>query len=342
MNKDLLHDPKVWLEPLKLLHSTIRKSVVDVCERSAVEAMATVAREEEGDTIYAVDRVSEELLIEFFNQHTELGPIVLIAEGLHGGQVVIPESASEDDAKWRIIVDPIDGTRPLMYQKRGAWILTGVAPNLGPTTSLLDIQFAIQTEIPTVKQHLSDCAWSFRGEGVSAERFNRLTGEVTPLKLQPSSSKTIAHGYAQIARFFPGAREELAAIDEEVVMGALGPVQEGKARCFEDQYASTGGQLYELMSGHDRFTADLRPFMEPLFAARGTKLGICCHPYDICTELIARELGVIITDGLGRQLNAILSVEPNISWAGYANAAIQKQIEPLLGAALRNRGLTEG
>src|SRR5678816_440783 len=338
MNKDLLHDPKVWLEPLKLLHSTIRKSVVDVCERSAVEAMATVAREEEGDTIYAVDRVSEELLIEFFKQHTELGPIVLIAEGLHGGQVVIPESASEDDAKWRIIVDPIDGTRPLMYQKRGAWILTGVAPNLGPTTSLLDIQFAIQTEIPTVKQHLSDCAWSFRGEGVSAERFNRLTGEVTPLKLQPSSSKTIAHGYAQIARFFPGAREELAAIDEEVVMGALGPVQEGKAHCFEDQYASTGGQLYELMSGHDRFTADLRPFMEPLFVARGMRLCICCHPYDICTLLIARELGVIITVGFGQYLYVTLSVEPNVSWVGYANAAIQQQIEPLLLQALRRRG----
>jgi len=77
--------------------------------------------------------------------------------------------------------------------------------------------------------------------------------------------------------------------------------------------------------------------MEPLFAARGTKLGICCHPYDICTELIARELGVIITDGLGRQLNAILSVEPNISWAGYANAAIQKQID--IGAKLLRREL---
>jgi hypothetical protein len=81
--------------------------------------------------------------------------------------------------------------------------------------------------------------------------------------------------------------------------------------------------------------------MEPLFVARGMRLGICCHPYDICTELIARELGVIITDGLGKQLNATLSVEPNVSWVGYANAAIQQQIEPLLLQALRRRGLTE-
>ena len=62
----------------------------------------------------------------------------------------------EHDAAWRIIVDPIDGTRGLMYQKRSAWILTGVAPNRGSSTSLRDIVLAVQTEIPLVKQHLAD------------------------------------------------------------------------------------------------------------------------------------------------------------------------------------------
>ena len=103
-----------------------------------------------------------------------------------------------------------------------------------------------------------------------------------------------------IARFFPGARDELAAIDEEVVLGALGPVRPGKAHCFEDQYISSGGQLYELMAGHDRFVADLRPLLESMLAARGLHLGICCHPYDLCTELIAREMGVVVTDPAGR------------------------------------------
>ena len=41
---------------------------MDSCERSAVEDLAAIAREEEGDTIYAVDRVSEELLIDFFER----------------------------------------------------------------------------------------------------------------------------------------------------------------------------------------------------------------------------------------------------------------------------------
>ncbi|HEV8368261.1 MAG TPA: hypothetical protein VGQ39_09950 [Pyrinomonadaceae bacterium] len=328
------------IEPLKRLHHKVREAVVESCERSALEDLSAVAREEEGDTIYAVDRVSEELLIEFFNSViVPIAPVVLIAEGLPAGKVTLPAGISEAEAKWRIIVDPIDGTRGLMYQKRSAWVLTGVAPNRGPATSLADIEFAIQTEIPLIKQHLSDSAWAKRGKGVQAERFNRLTGKTVAITPRPSSAKTIAHGYAQVARFFPGARDELAAIDEEIVLGALGPVQPDKAHCFEDQYASSGGQLYELMSGHDRFTADLRPLMNKLLQQRKLTLGICCHPYDVCTELIAREAGVIVTDVNGEQLTGELSVKPDIAWVGYANSDIQAQIQPLLMAALKRRGL---
>ena len=200
---------------------------------------------------------------------------------------------------------------------------------------------AVQTEIPLLKQHLSDVIWAIRDHGVEAKRFNRLTGESLPLYLRPSRARTIAHGFAMISRFFPGGREELAAIDEEIVLGALGPVQPGKAHCFEDQYICSGGQFYELMSGHDRFVADLRPAMEALLARKGLALGICCHPYDVCTELIARELGVVVTDEVGKPLRPFLNVEDDVSWVGYANEAIRDQIEPLLVAALQKRGLIE-
>lgn len=328
------------LEPLKRLHEIIRRAVVAAGERSAMETLAAIAREEEGDTIYAIDRISEELLIDFFEREVApASPLVLIAEGLPTGKITLPRGTSETDAVWRIIVDPIDGTRGLMYQKRSAWILTGVAPNRGAQTSLSDIELAIQTEIPLLKQHLSDSVWAARGKGAQGERHNRLTGDLTEITLRPSRAGSIAHGYAGIARFFPGARDELASIDEEIVHGALGPVSPGKAHCFEDQYASTGGQLYELMSGHDRFIADLRPLMKDILRRRGATLGICCHPYDLCTELIAREAEVIVTDAYGAQLNAPLSVEANVAWAGYANAEVRAQVEPLLQAALSRRGL---
>ncbi|MEE9171084.1 MAG: inositol monophosphatase, partial [bacterium] len=251
-----------------------------------------------------------------------------------GGRVVLPQGATEGEAIWRILMDPIDGTRSLMYQKRSAWILTGVAPNRGPDTNLQDIELAVQTEIPLVKQHLSDMIWAVRDKGAEAERFNRLTGEHFALHLQPSKARTISHGFSTVVRFFPGSRETLAAMDDEIIGNVLGPVQYGKAQCFEDQYISTGGQLFGLMAGYDRFIADLRPLLEPLLQRRGTALGICCHPYDLCTELIARELGVIVTDASGEILRAPMTLEADVAWVGYANSHIRSQMEPFLKMAI--------
>jgi len=335
-----VNDVRELLEPLKRLHRLIRDRVVEECERSSVAHLSQVVADDEGDTIFAVDRVSEELLIEFIEREIASNvPVVMIAEGIEGGKVVLPRGADEVDAVWRILVDPIDGTRGLMYQKRSAWVLTGVAPNNDDATSLGDIELAIQTEIPLVKQHLSDVLWAVKGEGFSAERYNRISGETFPVHLSPSKAETISQGYATISRFFPGYRGELAEIDDEVVARALGAPKEGKAQCFEDQYISTGGQLYELIAGHDRFIADLRPLMRGRSAAGYPELSICCHPYDLATELIAREAGVIVTGADGDPLDAPMNVEADVAWIGYANRTISEHIEPHLTAILHERGM---
>jgi len=325
------------LAPVQALHRRIRRDVVDACERATTAALSGVAREEEGDTIYAIDRVAEHVLVDEIERTiaTRDAPVLLVAEGLAGGEIVVPTHADRAATRWVIIIDPIDGTRGLMYQKRSAWILTGVAPGPGPRT-LADIELAVQTEIPLVKQHLSDEVWAVRGEGASALRFNRLTGESRAIELHPSSATTIAHGFAMISRFFPGNRAELAAIDDEVVEAVLGPPQPGKAQLFEDQYNCTGGQLYELIAGHDRFVADLRPLFE---RQRAGGAALCCHPYDLCTELIARELGILVTDERGRPLNAPLDVTSDVAWVGYANDAVRAQVEPHVRNALLRRGL---
>ncbi|HEU0253526.1 MAG TPA: inositol monophosphatase family protein [Pyrinomonadaceae bacterium] len=330
------------LDPIRRIHERVRDAVVIASEQAEIDQLAEISDDEsEGDTIYAIDRVSEELLVQLFAEEVaRRAPIVLIAEGIEDGKLVLPVGTSERDAVWRVIVDPIDGTRGLMYQKRSAWVLTGVAPNRGDETNLQDIELAIQTEIPLVKQHLSDVLWAIRGKGAQAERFNRLTQQRKPLPLRPSRATTIRHGFAMVARFFPGAREELAAIDEEIIRRVLGPVERGKAHCFEDQYLSSGGQLYELMMGHDRFVADLRPLTEKVLNRAGLVLGICCHPYDLCTELIAREAGVVVSDERGEPVRAPLNVEADIAWAGYANDAIRSEIEPVLQRVLKERGLS--
>jgi hypothetical protein len=325
---------------IRTIHEEIRNVVTSACESTPQHDISEIVEDGAGDTIYAVDRISETLLVTLFEREiASRVPIVLIAEGLSDGEITLPRDCRESDAAWRIIADPIDGTRPLMYQKRSAWILTGVAPNRGDSTCLGDIEIAVQTEIPLVKQHLCDTLWAVRGKGASGERFNRITNERAPLRPQPSTAKDLAHGFGSVTRFFSGGRDVLAAIDDEIVLGALGLGKEGKAQSFEDQYLSTGGQLYELMMGHDRFQADLRPLLGPLLMDRGLPTGLCCHPYDLCTELIAREAGVQISDEAGLPLRAALNVETDVSWAGYANDHLRQCIEPFLRKALIDRGL---
>src|SRR5258706_3464733 len=316
----MIHNADALLAQVRRLHDEIQGAVVAQAERQSLAALAAVAQDTtEGDPIFAIDRVSEQRLVAFFEAEVApTRPLVLIAEGLPDtgsgeGVSVLPRGVREEDAEVRILMDPIDGTRPYMYQKRSAWILTGIAPNRGRETRLADIELAVQTEIPVVKQHLADQLWARRGAGMRTERRNRLTGERAACALAPSAAPTIQQGFASISRFFPGMRVPLAEIDEEIMKATLGPVRRGKAQCFEDQYLSTGGQLYELIAGHDRFIADLRPLMESVLRRRGIVCGICCHPYDVCTELIAREAGVIVTDERGRELGAPLSVGGDVT-----------------------------
>ena len=334
-----MSDAHPLLEPILALHDRIRDSVIAACTRQATEVLASVAAEEASDTIYTIDRVSEEILVEGLSEIAEREPLCLLAEGIADGLLVLPFGATEADCRWRVIVDPIDGTREIMYQKRSAWILTGVAPNLGDATRIRHIVLAAQTEIPVLKQHQSDQLWAERGRGAHGTRFDRVRNVREPLSLRPSRATTLAHGFASVSRFFPGVRDVLAAIDDEIIAEVLGPPVASKAACFEDQYLSTGGQLYELMAGRDRFIADIRPLAKPIHAARGLPAPLCCHPYDICTAMVAEELGVIITDGVGSPIDAPFDAESDVSWVGYANASVRERVEPALEGALRRRGL---
>ncbi len=347
-------DIDTLLPKLRSLQLEIARRITESCETQASEDLAAIAEETEGDTIYRIDRIGEAALVDYVEREiAPTIPVVLVAEGLDPRGLVLPRGSDESAARWRIIVDPIDGTRGLMYQKRSAWVLTAAAPNRGSETSLRDLAFALQTEIPLVKQHLFDSVWAVRGRGATAERTDRFTGARSPLTLAPSRASGIDHGFASIARFIPGARAELAGIDDDVAAAVLGrgtlpdggdATQRGRETerrsfSFEDQYLSTGGQIFELMSGRDRFVADLRPLVRELARAQGLDFGITCHPYDICTHLIAEELGVIVADPNGETLDAPLDLVSAVSWVGYANSEIRALVEPRLQRALRDRGL---
>jgi fructose-1,6-bisphosphatase/inositol monophosphatase family enzyme len=331
-----MRNPEFLLQALQRIHCAIRDAVVQACEATALEQMATVTAFEGGDTIYAIDRVSEAVLLTQFADLAQHYNFRLVAEGLgHDGIHDFPTGVAESALELVIIVDPIDGTRGLMYQKRSAWILTGVAPYRGAHTNLRDIGLAVMTEIPLVKQHLCDTLWAIAGHGAHASRFNRITDTTQSLPIRPSQATTILNGFGNIARFFPGERARLAAVDDLLTTQLLGEAPQGRALSFEDQYISTGGQLYEILMGHDRWLADVRPLLLPPSQRHGETPMLCCHPYDMCTELIAREAGAIVCKANGQPLDAPLDVQSGVSWVAVANQTLAARLLPALQQALQ-------
>ncbi len=331
-----------FLKALRRLQARLRDRVTASMRRDGLRAAGRVHRETAGDTIYAIDRVSEGALVDLLAREVApVAPFVLVAEGFEGRAAgrTFPRGTPPDRAPFVLIVDPIDGTRNLTADKRSAWSLAAVAPNRGPETRLAEIGLAVQTEIPTTLQWCSRVAWAVRGRGARGAWEDVRTGRTGRLALRPSAARGLTQGFAMLSRFFPGGKEILARIEEELIEAVVGPVVPGKARVFEDQYLCTGGQYFELAVGHDRFNADLRGCLDRRLARRGRALGITCHPYDACTALVAQEAGAIVTDPLGRPLDAPLDTTTPVSWVGYANPGLRKRMEPVLRRLLFRHGL---
>lgn len=305
------------------------------------QPLSQVARETAADTIYELDTHTEPVLEEFCQQWGRELPLVLIAEGIvdeHGveGVKCFPQGTQPADAAFRLIVDPIDGTRGLMYDKRSGWFLAGVAANNGPTTRISDIAVAVQVEIPTSKQNQSDVLWAARDRGAVAEREDLSSGHTTPLTLRPSSAADLAHGFGSVVSFFPGTKVLAAELMEAISLHCGGGIDPGRPLVFDDQYISTGGQLYEVMIGHDRFVADVRPY----FYRMTQQPGLCAHAYDLCAILIAQEAGVAVSNALGQPVDGILDVVTPVAWAAYANKHLRNRIEPVIAKFFADHGVS--
>jgi hypothetical protein len=322
-------DPQAAVDRLLDFQRNVRSLLI--ASRTS-HGLHDVNRSTSADTIYQIDTLVEPLLEDFCREWAKTTPLVLVAEGIEDGEggegmKVFPKGTSQDDALIRLIVDPIDGTRGIMYDKRSAWALAGVAPNKGLSTSLRDIEVSVITELPVSKMGQADVLWAIKGRGAHGQRVGLANLDAVELPLRPSAATSIDHGFASVSNFFPGTKVLASELMEHIVRQLVGPADVTQAAVFDDQYISTGGQFYELIVGHDRFNADLRPLF---YALHNQPEGLCCHPYDCAGLLIAEEAGVILTDGLGNPLDGPLDVTTGISWIGYANRALRQSIEPAI------------
>lgn len=320
------------LEPVRRLLCQLQDHIRDTliaARRKQAQSFAKVAAVTAADTIYHIDRLSEHAIVAWFSRHwPKAMPVEVVMEGLEGkAALTFPRGTPVERTAWKCILDPIDGTRNIMYDKRSAWILGALAPQRGAATSLRDIVVAAMTEIPTSKQWRSDQLSAIRGRGVKAQSVDVLTGKRARLPVAPSQARDCRGGFAAISRFFPEGKQLLAGLEERLWDELYGLGKQASPLVFDDQYICSGGQIYELVIGHDRFLADLRPLV---FRKLRLKSSLVCHPYDICTALIATEAGCVIEGPGGTPLDAPLDTTSAVAWVGFANPALARHIRPTL------------
>lgn len=326
------------------LGDAIRDGVIAARATTGADELSGVADVTEADTIYQIDKVSESAIVAWFTATWPASmPVEVVMEGLEGrGPLTFPIGTPVEATAWKVIVDPIDGTRCIMYDKRPAWALAAAAPQRGARTSLSDIVVAAMTELPTTKQWRADQISAVRGagrEGVVLEAVHVVTGARSPLPVTPSRADHLRHGFASVVKFFPDGKAFTAGLEESLWRGLEELRGFQGAVVFDDQYTSTGGQLYELISGRDRLVADLRPLV---FARLGLPGSLACHPYDICPAMILAEAGGLVEAPDGTPLSAPLDTTSPVAWVGYANPVLAARVRPQLQRVLREAGLIAG
>jgi len=312
----------------------IRACILAERREKTVEALAAVVAHSAADTIYGIDKISESAISEWFNREWPADePVQVIMEGVDETDgLCFPHGTTPQRTKWKCLLDPIDGTRCLMYDKRSAWTLAGLAPQRGDETRLSDLIVAAMTELPTTKHWRSDQISAVRGGGLHLESTNILDGSRHPLTLEPSTATDFRHGFSWMAKYFPEGRTLTSQIEERLWDELVGVGREASPVIFEDQYLSTAGAFYELLAGHDRMVGDLRPLV---YARLDLEFSLVCHPYDVCIALLLEEAGVLYEHPLGGFPDAPLDTTSGIAWVAYANPFLAAQARPILQKVLR-------
>ncbi|MBN1404464.1 MAG: inositol monophosphatase [Opitutales bacterium] len=323
-------DPEHVRVLLCRMQAALRDCIIEERNSKQNDELAAVAEQTPADTIYAIDKAVEQVVVDWLEANwPSRWPIHLVMEGLEERGTILLPSSSKTEAVMTLIIDPVDGTRGLMYDKRAAWCLSGVAAGPSDVARVEHIEVAAMTELPTSRQWRSDQISAVRGRGLVAESCDVRdpAHPVRPVRMMPSRAKDYRHSFASFSKFFPEGRVMTAQLEETLWERIVGLGSSPSPVIFDDQYISTGGQLYEIMCGHDRLVGDLRPYA---LRALGLETTLVCHPYDICTEMLAREAGCIVEHPLNGPVSAPMDTTTAVCWVAYPNEELARIVRPVL------------
>ena len=208
-------DKETLRQALCALERFMLETILNARRQHTNEELSAISEKTAADVIYAIDAIADQAIHTWFEANWPAEwPVQIVMEGLDDASTLcFPTATAIEDTTLKCIIDPIDGTRGIMYDKRSAWILAGIAPQRGAANTLADIQVAAMTEIPTTRQWRADQLSASRGDGMQVTAFDiRNDFKHAPVELEPSSASDVQHAFGTICRFFPAGSTLLAQI----------------------------------------------------------------------------------------------------------------------------------
>ena len=286
---------------LVALGRRVRDAVRDRLAGGTTAGLSAVVRAEGGDHIFGVDEVADRVIVDALDDLGRRWSGRWVMEGF-----AEPLPVGDGTGPWRFLCDPLDGTRPLLADKRSAWVLVGAGRG---ATTLEQLELSVVVEVPTRRAALARTAWADCDGRLVADDEDLRTGERTPVRLRPRQDPAIDHSFVTVVRFAPGRGEVIGRWADRHLAGLV---------VFDDLVPCSAGQLMGLASGADTAVFDPRPVLAP-----GT---MAAHPYDLAGLWVARAAGVVVEALPAGPLDVPLSVEHPVAWAGYANEAVAERL----------------
>lgn len=314
---------------------------VETSHSGAFADLTRTAGMGEGDTTFGLDLEPERIVQAWAEGFAKSEPLSILTED-SGWRHLGPASDGPgfravggfDHGGPRVAVDPVDGTRNLMYDLRSAWASIALVPPGPSTPRLSEVSLGCLRELVD-----SRGAEARLVVGKPNERYCRMEilaarGEPVVLRqgeLSCDDSDQVDGGFFPFFRFHPDMREELAQIESSFFARLSKYEGADQSSIYDDQYISNAGQLLLLATSKYRMVADLRAFI----ARRRGRPTITSKPYDVAAAIpIARAAGCVVTHPDGSPLDFELDATTPVSFVAWANEPTRARLGPHLKATL--------
>lgn len=320
------------------IRQSAREALGAALARGRMDEIARPVAEGSGDVTYGLDLGAERAVREWSEEQAREGPLSVLTEDSGwrhlgpgpGGVVELPDF---DHGGPRLAVDPIDGTRHLMYDLRSAWtVLSAAGPGAGQPT-LADVRQGIVAEIPDSRAARLRVVEASRGAGASLTICDVESGAtVASQPLRADADDRPDHGYFTFFSFHPALRPDVARIAARFFARIERDEGADPSACYDDQLISSAGQLMQLAFGVYRMVLEARE----LVARRRGVATQTAKPYDMAGAILcAREAGCVVTGPRSEPLDFPIDTKTPVSFVGYANPETARRLAPHLAAVLR-------